>query len=216
MESLEERTTMQQVSADTTEAQKHNARIKERYYQLQHDLAGQFAEEKQENAQETSYAQSNAPAKSLYISPANVRNTAVLEQAPQVTEYVSPAAATALFTTEKFEMMRGFEETAVAPTPVQAIEPMRVTAVAKEAQYSLTPFAKVFMTVFACVIVAMMSLICVNTHLINQKSIRIKNLEQKKEQLIEQSEELQRRIEEARSEETIREFAESQGMVWVG
>ena len=212
---LEQQDVLQQVSADVSEAQRHNEKIKERYYQLQNDLAGQFSEEKQTAMQETTRVEARTPATSLYISPVNVGNAAVLEQTPQVTEYVSPAAATALFTTEKFDRMTA-GETMVAPMPVQAVEPMRVTAMAVEAQYSLTPLAKVVMAVFACVIVAMLSLICANTYLINQKSVRIKNLEQKKEQLMEQSEELQRRIEEARSEETIRQFAESQGMLWVG
>ena len=212
---LQEQETMRQ-DVDVSEAQKHNAKIKERYYQLQNDLAGQFSEEKQVSAQEISRVEAKTPATSLYISPVNVRNVAVLEQAPQVTEYVSPAVATAVFTTEKFDMMRSNEPVAVAPAPIQAVEPARVMAVVKEAQYSLTPFAKVVMAVFACVVIAMLSLICANTYFINQKTVRIQNLEQRKEQLEGQYNELQNRINEARSEETIREFAQSQGMVWMG
>ena len=63
------------------------------------------------------------------------------------------------------------------------------------------------------VIVAMLTMICINTQIIRQKKIQLKNLEQKKEQLMEQSEEIQRRIEAARSEETIRQYAVENGIL---
>ena len=191
-----------------TEAQQHNAMIKERYRRLQNAVADQLAEDIHTNDERVSEAYTEvATQKSLYISPSEVRSGA-LEQAPQVTEYVSPVEANALFTTEKFNAM---------PTnaPV-ATKPAQVTAVATEVHYSLTPFAKAAMAIFTFVIVAMLTMICVNTNLIQQKNIKIKNLEQKKEQLMEQNEEIQRRIEEMTSEESIRAYAESQGMIWVG
>jgi hypothetical protein len=59
----------------------------------------------------------------------------------------------------------------------------------------------------------MTALICVNSHVIRQKTIRIQNLEQKKEQLLEMNEEIQRRLEAAQSDETIAQYAQSQGMI---
>ncbi len=203
MESVRERTlTNVDINA---EAQQHNAMIKERYRRLQNALADQLAEDARTNDERVSEAYTEVSAqKSLYISPSEI-HAGALEQSPQVTEYVSPVAANALFTTEKFNTM-----------PKAEVKPAEVTAIATEAHYSLTPFAKVVMAVFTFVIVAMLTMICVNTNLIRQKNIKIKNLEQKKEQLMEQNEEIQRRIEEMTSEESIRAYAQSQGMIWVG
>ena len=190
-----------------TEAQQHNAMIKERYRRLQNAIADQLAEDTHTNDERVSEAYTEVAAEqSLYISPSEARPGA-LEQAPQVTEYVAPTTATAVFTTEKFNAM---------PTPTASVKPAQVTAVATEAHYSLTPFAKVAMAVFTFVIVAMLTMICVNTNLIRQKNIKNKNLEQKKEQLMEQNEEIQRRIEDMTTEEAIRSYAESQGMIWMG
>jgi cell division protein FtsL len=133
-----------------------------------------------------------------------------LEEEPTVTEYISPAA-NALFTTEKFERMTVEEPVRqAAPTPVAA------AVVSTQAQYSLSPLAKVVMAVFTFVIVAMLTMICVNTHLLSQKRIKIQNLEEKKEQLMQQYDDIQRRIEAAQSEEAIRDYALSQGMVQAG
>ncbi len=205
MESVRERTfTNVDINA---EAQQHNAMIKERYRRLQNAVADQLAENTRTNDERVSEAYTEVSAqKSLYISPSEA-HAGALEQAPQVTEYVSPSAANALFTTEKFN---------VVPTPVAEVKPAQVTAVATEAHYSLTPLAKVVMAVFTFVVIAMLTMICVNTQLIRQKSLRIKNLEEKKEQLLEQNEEIQRRLEDMTSDEAIRSYAESQGMIWVG
>ena len=194
-----------QLSSAEVEAQKHNAMIKERYRRLQNAVADQFAAV--ENA-----VQTETPVKEesvTYISPSAV-NTAVLEEEPTVTEYISPAA-NALFTTEKFERMTVEEPVRqAAPTPVAA------AVVSTQAQYSLSPLAKVVMAVFTFVIVAMLTMICVNTHLLSQKRIKIQNLEEKKEQLMQQYDDIQRRIEAAQSEEAIRDYALSQGMVQAG
>ncbi|MBQ7831408.1 MAG: hypothetical protein IJ393_04990 [Clostridia bacterium] len=198
MESVLEKTKTQFSSAEL-EAQKHNAMINERYRLLQSAEADQFAEA-------NTFEQMNENTEtSIYTS---VEDSAALEQAPQVTEYVQTRSSSALFTAEKFDRMQGYENTQ-APAAISA--PVTAARVKSVAQYSLTPFAKIAMAIFTLVIVAMITLICVNTHIINQKNIKLKNLEKKKEQLMEQSEELQRRIDEARSEETIRAYAAAQG-----
>jgi outer membrane murein-binding lipoprotein Lpp len=139
----------------------------------------------------------------LYISPSNV---AKLEQAPVVTEYESPMAA-AVFTTQKYEIAK--ENTA----PVEYAAPVRATERAVELSYALTPLAKMIMAAFTFVVVAMLAMICMNTQIIRKKNIRLQNLEEKKQQLVEQSQELQRRIEAAQSEEAIRQYAIEQGVV---
>jgi len=210
-------------SVAETEAQKHNAMIRERYRRLQNAEAGQFATSNTNEAfaGQNSYAGFSAPEQpSLYISPSQATR---IEEEPQVAEAV-PSVASALFTTEKFNRVFGYSNeaaaTATMPAPVIAPVSMPVVAAApakveqKAAErYSLAPMAKVAMAVFTCVVAAMLTLICINTQLINQKTLRIQNLEAQKEQLLQQREDIQRRIEAAKSEEAIREFAESQGMV---
>jgi len=205
MEAIRER--MQLGLTEAEEAQKHNAMINERYRRLQNAVADQFSEENTEEQRvtETAQADSKLQETPLYISPSNV----AFEQTPVVTEYVS-AAASAVFTTEKFEAVKGYE------VPVEISAPVKATETEVEAHYGLTPLAKIVMAVFTFVVIAMLSMICINTHIIRQKNVRIKNLEEKKEQLLEESEEIQRRIEAARSEESIRQYAEANGMVLAG
>lgn len=205
MEAIRER--MQVQLTDAEEAQRHNAMINERYRRLQNAEADQFSEQNTEEQRVTETAQANVAAQEtpLYISPLN----AALEQTPVVTEYVS-AAASAVFTTEKFEAVKGYD------APVEITAPVKATETTVEARYALTPLAKIVMAVFTFVVIAMLTMICINTHIIRQKNVRIKNLEEKKEQLLEQSEEIQKRIEAARSEESIRQYAEANGMILAG
>ena len=206
MEAVREK--MYTQSIEVEEAQKHNAMINERYRKLQNAVADQFSNETTAQVEENVTAEAVREETPLYISPSNV---ATLEQAPRVTEYVAPTAA-ALFTTQKFEAVKAYEATQAKP--VEIVAPVQATETAAEVHYSLTPLAKIVMAVFTFVIVAMLSLICVNTQIIRHKKIQLKNLEEKKEQLMEQSEEIQRRIEAAKSEEAIRKYAEENGLLF--
>lgn len=199
-----------QLTNEEIEAREHNAQIKERYRRLQNVEASQFAEET-----DLPRASVIAPERPTYYSPV-VDNVATMEQAPQITEYVRESTASALFTTEKFNAFQEREEQApvraqaeeIAPTYVA---PATVSATAAVAQYSLTAFAKVVMAAFAMVVIAMLSLIAVNSYAIAQKTVRLQDLEKQREELVEQTEEIQRRIDEARSEERIRAYAQEQG-----
>ena len=201
MEAIRERLYTQ--NNEIEEAQKHNAMINERYLKLQNAVADQISNDTV--VQTETQAETVVEEAPLYISPSNV---VALEQTPRVTEYVAPTAS-ALFTTQKFEAVKSYEQTQTAPVEMAA--PVQTMETSMEAHYSLTPLAKVVMAVFTCVIVAMLSMICVNTQIIRRKKIQLKNLEEKKEELIEKSEEIQRRIEAAKSEETIRQYAEANG-----
>lgn len=206
---LDERIT--QTTTTEQEARNHNAQIKERYRRLQSAEADQFASDISERTE--TRASVITPEAPVYTAP-------VTEQAPTVTEFVTPREASAVFTTEKFERIQDMEQPAtyapveIAHTPVQS--PAAVATTATEVGYSLSTFAKTVMAVFAMVVVAMLTLICINTHILNQKSVRLKNLEEKRDQLVEQNAELQERIEIAQSYETIRQYAESHGMVQAG
>lgn len=209
MDLLREETQVQNYNAET-EAQKHNARISENYNRLKNAIATQFAEDVRTDERVSNETRSNVNTheRPTYISP-NDGNASTYEQVPAVTEYVSNSAS-ALFTTEKFERIQLPEEQTIA-APVQAAAVG--AAVKMEAQYSLSFMAKMAIVAFVAVVTVMLTLICVNTYTINAKRANIARLEEQRAVLLEQNAQVQKRIEDATSEETIREYAESQGMV---
>ncbi len=173
---------------DFKEAELHNAQIAERYKRLQNAESMQFSE----------------PSAATPVLTPTIEKTV---EEPQITHYTREKIDSPVFTTEKFERA----ETVIAPTQMQAPIAVQSTAVAE--QYSLSRMAKMVMAAFAAVVVFMLTLICVNTQIINRQSVRIRNLEEKRDELVERNEEIQARIELAQSEETIREYAISQGMI---
>ncbi len=193
---LEERT-MENTIVDL-EAQKHNEMINERYRRLFSAEEIQFAES------EATAVQSYAPV-STHEAP--VEDFApTVEQVPTVTEYARTTSP--VFTTEKFARIEENQSQIVVSAPVSTVSAKAVSEIA----YTLSPLAKIVMAVFTAVVVAMITLICINTHAINTKTVRLKNLEKQKEELMERNEDIQRRIDEARSEQAIRAYAESQGV----
>ncbi len=69
------------------------------------------------------------------------------------------------------------------------------------------------MAAFAAVVIVMLTLICVNTQLIRQRTVEVQGLQAQNAALQEEYAELQSRIRDAVSEETIREYALSRGMI---
>ena len=199
MDMLRERTELQK--AEVEKAQRHNELINENFLKIKNLVHAQFDEDEVQDVVET--VEEVVEETPLYISPANVTN---LERAPIVTEYASPMAA-AVFTAQKFEIAK--ENT----QPVEYTAPVQATERAVEVSYALTPLAKVIMAAFTFVVVAMLALICMNTQIIRQKSIRIQNLEEKKQQLLNQVDEIESRIAAAQSEETILQYALENGII---
>ena len=213
MEAVREHTTVK-ASALTVEQQKHNAMINERYKRLQSAEADQFA----------NVTEAPVEARSdVFTAPVYSASPAVA-QMPQVTEFVPARSENPVFTTEKFARINNMQSAAVATAPmtatrptlvanVTAVAPAKAASVATQEHYSLSSFAKIVMAVFTLVIVAMISLICINTRAIENKRVHIRNLEEKQERLLQEYDELQQRIAEATSDETIRAYAEAMGMV---
>ena len=199
MDMLRERTELQK--AEVEKAQKHNELINENFLKIKNLVHAQFDEDEVQDVVET--VEEVVEETPLYISPANVTN---LERAPIVTEYASPMAV-AVFTAQKYEIAK--ENT----QPVEYTAPVQATERAVEVSYSLTPLAKVIMAAFTFVVVAMLAMICMNTQIIRQKSIRIQNLEEKKQQLLHQVDEMESRIAAAQSEETILQYALENGII---
>lgn len=213
MDTILERVTSQQQLAEQ-EAQQHNAQIKERYKRLQNAEADQFA---QSNTQESNAVQYNvrASVSTLERPSVSVDDTSIFEQAPQVTEYVREKLDSSVFTTDKFQAVQQPVQQlsrAVAAVP-QAPTAVATAAVAVASPYALTNFAKAVMAAFAAVVIVMLTLICVNTQLIRQRTVEVQGLQAQNAALQEEYAELQSRIRDAVSEETIREYALSRGMI---
>jgi len=192
----------------------HNAQIKERYERLRNVEADQFAQFEQE-------AQAQPRASVLAPERPAPRTS---EQTPSVTEYTRREEDYAIFTPEALD--RTIERSAtIAPTaPVYAppVQPMPVAVVEPTAtvettaQYSLSALAKKVLVAFACVVVALLTVIAINSYVITQKRIRVEKLEQKRQQLEEKNAEIQKRIQQATNEDTIRAFIQENGMVQIG
>ena len=199
MELVRERQTIELTNA---EAQKHNAQISERYRLLQNAEADQFSQE--------TYANENV----AYAAPV-VEETPVVEQMPQVTDFVHESPVSPIFTAEKFESLMATPEVkeAVETVVVPVLEQKSEETTAVTEHYSLTALAKLIIAAFAAVVIALLSLIAYNSQIIHQKRIQINGLEAKKEQLLQEQQELEARIAASQSEESILQWVESQGMV---
>lgn len=199
MELVRER---QAIDVTNVEAQKHNAQISERYRLLQSAEADQFAQE--------TYANETA----AYAAPA-VEETPVVEQMPQVTDFVHESPVSPIFTAEKFESLLQTPEVkeAVEAVVIPVLEQKSEETTAVTEHYSLTALAKMLIAAFAVVVIALLSLIAYNSQIIHQKRIQINGLEAKREQLLQDQKELEARIAAAQDEATILQWAQSQGMV---
>lgn len=224
MDTVMERSVMEKTLVDQ-EARLHNAQIKERYRKLQNAEADQFAQETYTTqARETDYgvrASVLAPEKTSFTSPV-ADHAPVVEQVPQVTEFVRTYNESPVFTTEKFnavkEDVKSYASVATMPVeiPLQQQTPVKAEALSTEAQYSLSAFAKTVIAAFAALVVVMLTLICVNTQIIQNKTAQINALETQRQELLDIQAKIEERIVKAKAKETIREYAQSQGMIESG
>ncbi len=199
------------------EAQKHNAQIRERYNRLLSAEADQLASETyaQTPVQEVR-ASVLAPEAPAYVSPVTA-DTPVVEQIPQVTEFVREQVASSVFTTEKFErlqennpVMNSAVAETIAPTYVAPVFQSAATAAMEVEEYSLSSFAKKVIAGVGAAVIAMVSLIGINTQVINNKKAELRQLRTRQQELENNNASLQEEIEIATSEDTIRAWAEQQ------
>ena len=195
MATLFENKTANTVSAKDAELL-HNSQISENYRLLRDLENQQFATIQQERAG----AQARA-------------NVLIREQTVAVPR---ERVTSELFTAETLD--RAIRNNAVAErveTPVsnEQVNTVAVESVAREEVAVLSSFAKTVAAVFAAVIVMMLTVICINTQIINQKASYLSTLEQKKQELVAKELDLQEKIVRQTSKKAIEEFAEKYGMV---
>ncbi len=196
-------TVLDRKTVETAEKERHNAMISERYRALLETVDGQHSTAMPTMERESTYTM-DAP---TYVP---IDETPTVEQVPEVTTYAPSAVAASVFTTEKLDRMVG--HTATDYTPVKPVEVVKPKVVA-EVAYSLSAMAKVAMVAFTSVVVIMLALIGANTQTIQRKSFKLKNLEEKKQELMEKNDEIQRRIQELQTEENIIERATQAGLL---
>ena len=215
MDTVLERERIADPAARDEAAALHNAQINERYQRLLNAEAEQFAQFEEEServfAPRASVLAPERPAESTFT------------QQPKVTEFVRPREDMSIFTPEALD--KAIEMNApvapVAPVmeaPVRAVaQPVQTPQAVAVAsvQYSLNTFAKAMIAAFVAVVIVMLTVIGINSNIIRQKRLKVEKLEQKNQELIEQKAEIEERIRNATSEETIRQYAESQGMIQI-
>ena len=170
----------------------HNSQISENYRLLRDLENRQFESIERERAS----LQSNA-------------NVLTIERPSTTTELPRERVNSDLFTVETLD--RAIRNNAV----VESTQPKAavVDSVANEEVAMLSSFAKTVAAVFAAVIVMMLTIISINTQIINQKASYLSTLEQKQQELVAKELDLQEKIIRQTSKKAIEEFAEKYGMV---
>ncbi len=208
MATLLENQKMNTITAPDRDAELHNAQISENYRLLRDAEERQFASLEEEKA--TAYSS----VRSSVLAP---ERPAPVQSPVAPTEYTHERVQSPLFTTETLDraIRNNTPVAPVIPTPVAPVEiqSVQTEAVAQEPTFALSSFAKTVAAVFAAVIVMMLTLICINTQIINERAARLSELESQQRTLIQKSIKLREQIEDATSEESIEEFALKNGMV---
>ena len=225
MTTLWETQTLDSLQAE--EARRHNEQIRQKYLQLQNAEEAQLSHVFENAEQQTRAEEFNAPAAPVSTMPAAPVAPAQTAQAKTVslTEQQKD-----LFTADTFRRMVSGAAKAQAPVqaPVQeAVQapvyrpiftpaPEKAQEAVKQAEkslesYSLTNAAKAVIAAVAAFVVLLITLIGINTRILNAKGVELSALEAKKAELAEQSRELAERIENATSEETIAAWAQANG-----
>lgn len=177
-------------------AELHNAQISENYRLLKDAVERQIATFDFEEQPRASVIAPERP----------------VEKEVETPQYSHERVSSSLFTTDTLDRAIR-NNTPVAPISQVETKSVNVEAVAQEPVFGLSAFAKAVAAVFCAVIVTMLTMICINTQIINEKAAKLAELEKQQRTLIQRSVKLKNQIEDATSDETIEEFAKQFGMV---
>lgn len=225
MTTLWETQTLDSLQAE--EARRHNEQIRQKYLQLQNAEEAQLSHVFENAEQQTRAEEFSAPAATVSTMPA-------APVAPVQTAQAKTVSLTEqqkdLFTADTFRRMVSGAAKAQAPVqapvresvqapvyrPVFTPAPEKTQEAVKQAEkslesYSLTNAAKAVIAAVAAFVVLLITLIGINTRILNAKGAELSALEAKRAELAEQSRELAERIENATSEETIAAWAQANG-----
>lgn len=216
-------------NVQTEEAKRHNEMIRERYRQLQNAEEIQLSETFSDAEQAKEIAPSApafnaAPAVPVApVTPAPAEPARTEERSVNVSQQQRE-----LFTADTFRrvLSDNVQEQTAAPVQTEAVREIYAPApvfvsekkneVVKEAQkeaetYSLTSAAKAMIAAFAALVVLMLTVIGINTRILNAKGAELTALELQRAELVEESRALAENIVNTTSEETIANWAAQNG-----
>lgn len=214
-------------NVQTEEAKRHNEMIRERYRQLQNAEEIQLSETFSDAEQAKEIA-SSAPAFNAApavpvapVTPAPAEPARTEERSVNVSQQQRE-----LFTADTFRrvLSDNVQEQTAAPVQAEAVReiyapvfvPEKKSEAVKEAQkeaetYSLTSAAKAMIAAFAALVVLMLTVIGINTRILNAKGAELTALELQRAELVEESRAFAENIVNATSEETIANWAAQNG-----
>lgn len=216
-------------NVQTEEAKRHNEMIRERYRQLQNAEEIQLSETFSDAEQAKEIAPSApafnaAPAVPVApVTPAPAEPAKTEERSVNVSQQQRE-----LFTADTFRrvLSDNVQEQTAAPVQAEAVREIyapapvfvseRKNEAVKEAQkeaetYSLTSAAKAMIAAFAALVVLMLTVIGINTRILNAKGAELTALELQRAELVEESRALAENIVNTTSEETIANWAAQNG-----
>lgn len=219
MTTVWEKQTIDQAQAE--EARKHNEMVHERYLRLQNEEDSQLAE----TFAQAEQAKNSAPAQFVAATPVENKTFVASPVRSESEIRAEREAQRELFTADTFRrvILEGAEKAKqerantsgqkfTAPVaPAQVAPAVSVKAQEQEESYSLTSAAKAVVAAFAALVVLMLTVIGINTRIINAKGAELVALEERRAELVEESRELAARIAEATDEETIASWAQKNG-----
>ena len=216
-------------NVQTEEAKRHNEMIRERYRQLQNAEEIQLSETFSDAEQAKEIAPSApafnaAPAVPVApVTPAPAEPARTEERSVNVSQQQRE-----LFTADTFRRVisDNVQKQTAAPVQAEAVReiyapapvfvPEKKSEAVKEAQkeaetYSLTSAAKAMIAAFAALVVLMLTVIGINTRILNAKGAELTALELQRAELVEESRAFAENIVNATSEETIANWAAQNG-----
>lgn len=201
------------------EAKLHNEAIRERYKMLQNAEEAQLSEmfaatrESEQNVTTTPVSHNE------FVTP-TASNQVQIGQENVTTQQKNLFTADTLrrIISDNTEAAASATTAAANETYVQTpiVINQRKNEIAEEVKaevegYSLTSAAKAVLAAFATLVVLLLTVIGINTRIMNARDAELISLESQRAELIEQSRELAAQIENATSEETIAEWAAQNG-----
>lgn len=174
------------------EAELHNARINNMYSILKNAESEQL---------EQLWAEAKRETRASVIAP---------EKPVETPAYGHTRVESDLFTAETLDRTLG--RTMPAPAPVEVETATIENQEAEEVTFSLTNTAKKAIAIFASVATIMLSMIGVNTHIINRREAQIRALEANNANMRSAITRLEKKIAYESSEDVIRDWAQQMGL----
>lgn len=192
------------------EAELHNRLIKERYERLLK------AEEDQLNESFLKAENENVVRGSATLAPERPVERPVeppVERPTETPTFSHERIQSSLFTTETLDRQIAAEQRFAQEVAAPVVR-TQVVEREKTENYVFSNTAKAVAAVFAAVVIVLLAIIGINSRVIENKRIKIRRLEDKRQELIEKEEDLQAQTDEMTSFEYVKQWAERNGFVF--